>query len=138
MAKQVKGDINWLGTQTINSGVISEVLLAAENVSTDVTTKQTLFTVPTGKTCILSNRVLLVTGSTAPTGDGSGGIGSDANATDFITPVTYPSAANKVKYPIKSTGGTAPVYQPGDVIGWKATADTTTTTVKIYLYGFLI
>ena len=116
-----------------------ETLLASVTLHTQITTKQTIYTVPVAKSLILTG-IFVRAGGTAPTGDGAGTAGGNANADDSGLGCYYPqSLATMGCALLGATGNNSlPVHPAGTVIGWKGSADTTNTTVTADLFGYLV
>lgn len=117
-------------------------LLSATTVSLAANADTTLFTVPTGKRCVLSHAVL-VAGADAGTTDIS--IGQDTAETDFVGAIDLGNvnAANDavILCPLPvATGGTAQAiksYAAGTVIQCQVTNQAGGATNTLYLFGFL-
>ena len=117
-------------------------LLSTTTVSLAANADTTLFTVPTGKRCVLSHAIL-VAGADASTTDIS--IGQDTAETDFIGAIDLGNlnAANDacILCPLPvATGGTAAgikSYAAGTVIQCQVTNQAGGATNTLYLFGFL-
>jgi hypothetical protein len=118
-------------------------LLARINLSLNTTAKQTIFTVPAGKTLVVSQVVARNVGAAAPTADA--GFGGDANATDFRAAVQFDNlaaAGDGVIVTPDDGGASNPVpgkikqYAAGIAFGMKV-GTTAATTVDVDLFGYL-
>ncbi len=101
---------------------------------------QTLFTVPIGKTCILSHAYVEVDGDAGAAGVLT--IGKDAAATDFVgtTNVDNLDADGDciLMMPVPSaTPATLKAYQAGEVISIDVATAANAVTGSVYLYGIL-
>jgi len=101
---------------------------------------QTLFTVPTGKTCILSHAIVEVSGDAGASGVFT--IGQGAGATDFVgtTNVDNLDADGDciLMMPVPSaTPATLKAYAAGSVISLDVATGANAVTGSCYLFGFL-
>ncbi len=101
---------------------------------------QTLFTVPTGKTCILSHAILEVSGDAGASGVLT--IGSGASASDFVgtTNVDNLDADGDciLMMPVPSaTPATLKAYAAGAVISLDVATAANAVTGSLYLFGIL-
>ena len=101
---------------------------------------QTLYTVPSGKTCILSHGILEVSGDAGAAGVLT--IGSGAGATDFVgaTDVDNLDADGDciLMMPVPSaTPATLKAYSAGTVISLDVATAANAITGNLYLFGML-
>jgi len=118
----------------------SASLLSSTSVALNADDETTIYTVPTGKRCVLSHAILVV-GADAGTTDIS--IGADGSETDFI-PATdlanVDAAYDACKLePIMATTSVPKIesYAAGTVIKAKVTNQAGGDTNTLYLFGFL-
>jgi len=108
------------------------VSVAAVDMSTGA--KETLFTVPVGKKCIITH-VIVHSASAALGADNDFGDGADA--TTWLQTVDLSTVAANEWYVIESNGVAYTIFDAGDVFGVKkiaGTAQTATIDVFGYLY----
>jgi hypothetical protein len=115
------------------------VLLSATTVALNADADTTIYTVPTGKTCILSHAIL-VAGAGAGTSDLS--IGQNGAETDFVgtTNLDNVDAAGDacLLMPVPSaTPATLKAYAAGTVIQAKVSNQAGGASNKLYLFGLL-
>ena len=117
-------------------------LLSTTTVGTDLSTvgETTIYTVPTGKTCVLSEAWLKAAGDVGGSLDFT--IGQDTAETDFVgtTAGDNLNAANDVIIckPVPSASPTTQkAYAAGTVIKFKITAGGNAVAGTVYLFGFL-
>ncbi len=101
---------------------------------------QTLYTVPIGKTCILSHAIIEVSGDAGASGVLT--IGKDAAAIDFVgtTNVDNLDADGDaiLMAPVPSaTPATLKAYAAGDVISLDIATAANAVTANVYLFGIL-
>lgn len=101
---------------------------------------QTLFTVPAGKTCILSHAIIEVSGDAGAAGVLT--IGEGAAATDFVGTTNVDNldadADCILMMPVPSaTPATLVAYQAGDVISIDIATAANAITANVYLFGIL-
>lgn len=114
-------------------------LLSTTTVALNADADTTIYTVPTGKRCILSHAVL-VAGADAGTSDIS--IGQDTAETDFVgvTNLDNLDAANDAMLiaPVPSaTPSTLKSYASGTVIQAQVANNAGGATITLYLFGTL-
>lgn len=117
-------------------------LLSTTTVALNANADTTLYTVPTGKRCILSH-AWLVAGADAATTDIS--IGQDAAETDFLGAIDLGNldAANDAvllaPLPVAAASSAAKLksYAAGTVIQCQVTNQAGGATNTLYLFGFL-
>lgn len=123
----------------LNENALS--LLAAKDVSVSTDGDTILYTVPTGKSCILSHAILVTDGDAGNAVTMS--IGANGSETDFVgnqTLSNLDAAGDAVL--VMPVPNTTPVkmkrYVAGTVIDAKiASENTTGITVTVYLFGLL-
>lgn len=117
-------------------------LLSTTTVGTDLSTvgETTIYTVPTGKTCVLTEAWLKAAGDVGGSLDFT--IGQDTAETDFVgtTAGDNLNAANDIIIvkPVPSASPTTQkAYAAGTVIKFKITAGGNAVAGTVYLFGFL-
>lgn len=118
----------------------ADTLLSATTVAFNANADTTLFTVPTGKRCVLTKVVVVAGADAGATTQLS--VGQDTVETDFINAYTLSNldAANDsvTLIPVpNSTPVKAKSYAAGTVIQAQVTNQSGGATNTVYLFGFL-
>ena len=121
-----------------NSGINSSALIATvSGVDLNVTTKSNLFTVPTGKTLVVS-RVTVRNASTSLT-TASFGFGFNASANDVVTASLHTMLVDNTLYEIVIPITGSKIGNASDVLGVKCSiAQGVAATVTIDVFGYLV
>lgn len=106
-------------------------------LNVNVATKTTLYTVPTGKT-LLVTKVVFYGASTNLT-TASWGVGFNANADDVVADETYTELTDNSVYTRRSAKDGAKAGITADVLGLKcSTPQGATATINVDVYGILV
>lgn len=118
-------------------------LATVTGLSLNITTKQTLYTVPVSENAVISHVVVRNASGAAPTADA--GFGGDASATDFRSGVQFDSLAAAgdglvVTYENPDdpnpTPGKVKTYAAAAIFGMKV-GTTVAATVDVDVFGYL-
>lgn len=105
------------------------------DISLNTTTKQTLYTVPTGYKCFITQIVVRDASGSLTTA--AYGFGYDANATDVITSTTHTELTGNTLYTVLNPKVGAKMGVAADVLGVKVNT-TQAFTVDIDVFGYLV
>jgi len=112
------------------------LLSSTAAVDLNVTTKTALYTVPTGKSCIVTHEVIRLASASATTA--SFGSGFNANADDVIAAETYTELTGATLVTIRHAKDGAIRGAAGDVLGCKcATPEGSALTITVDVFGYL-
>jgi hypothetical protein len=132
----------WRCTSAGSPGTWEELYVSPEHVLSttlvdlSVSTKQTLFTVPTAKNLIVTK--VVSRGPTATITTAAGGVGYDAGGTNVET-VSMPSTATTYAITFANTSSsTTPgtIGVAASVLGFKTTATQASTSMTIDVFGY--
>lgn len=103
-------------------------------VNLNVTTKTTLYTVPTGRSCLVLYVVVRAASTSLTTA--SYGFGFDANATDVIAEATHTELTGNTLYTVLQAKAGSKIGAAADVFGVKCgTGQGGAATVTVEVYG---
>lgn len=112
------------------------LLKSALNVDMNAVDEPTLFTVPLGKTCIVTHVVVLADGDMS---SASFGIGRDAGGVDCLASAVHANLNGATKYAVLLMDDAAVRGAPADVFKCGVTiAHGAPVTADLYVFGFLI
>ena len=111
-------------------------LASVAGVDVNVATKSTLYTVPAGKSCIITH--IIVRNPSINLTTANYGFGFNANADDVITSATHTELDGSTKYAVLSAKAGAVRGAAADVFGVKCTVNQgAAATVTIEVFGYL-
>lgn len=119
-------------------GSVKEVLLASAQIDLNITTKQNLYTVPAGKSLVVTKVVQRASSGALASVDG--GLGGDASCSDWIVTDGIKSiTATTAKCISLNNSATKPVYAATTAFGWAATTpEGAAATARLDVFGYLI
>lgn len=111
-------------------------LATVAGVDFNVTTKTTLFTVPPGKSCIITHMVTRAPSTSLTTA--SWGFGFNADGNDVVASATHTGLDGSTKYVLHSAKDASVLGAAADVFGVKCSiAQGAAATVAIDVFGYL-
>lgn len=123
---------NFNGVAIVQPGV--ESLLSSTVVDLSLSTKQNLYTVPSGQNLIVTKVIARSPSSTITTA--TGGVGFNAGATDVLTSVPFPVASTTYSVSLAATGTVPAIGAAAAVLGFKTTATQAATTMTVEIFGY--
>ena len=112
------------------------LLTSLAGVDLNTTDKQTIYTVPTGKSCIVTKVVVRLASISLTTANY--GFGFDAGGSDVITGATHTELTGNTLYTVLSAKAGAKVGTAGQAFGSKCSvAQGAAATVTIDVFGYL-
>ncbi len=119
----------------------AQIKVSTTNVDLSIGTKQTLYTVPEGKSLVVTH-VISRQPNTAFTDFPNGSVGYDSSATNVIPDLSLPGGMTTNQYwPLivdELSGVPAEIGNAGDVLGFQATAMQAATTLTIDVFGYFL
>ena len=111
-------------------------LATVAGVNFNVTTKSSIFTVPPGKSCIITHMVTRAPSISLTTA--SWGFGFNANADDVVTSATHTGLDGATKYALHGAKDASVRGAAADVFGVRCSvAQGAAATVTIDVFGYL-
>jgi hypothetical protein len=129
------------GTVTVNSLPLPTVLGQATGVNLDAVSTDVLYTVPTGRSAVITSVAVRLTAATAAAGDSIVSVGTNASSYDnIITSSTLTGLDALTETFVIVTGGLIHTAAAAEVVTFNiTTADTgTTATAAVELIGYLL
>jgi len=112
-------------------------LATVADVDVNVTTKTTIFTVPTGKKAIITHLIFRDASISLTTA--SWGIGFDAGAIDVVADETYTELTGNTLLTIRQAKDGAKLGAAADILGLKCSiAQGAAATIDVDVFGYLI
>lgn len=108
------------------------LLASVASISLNVSTKTALYTVPAGKSCVVT--AVCVRAASAGL-SATFGFGFDASCTDVIAQATHTELTGATLYTVLTAKAGAKLGAAADVFGVKVSAGTQVATVTIDVYG---
>ncbi len=131
-AESIHGQWNVDGAAPALRSTGVEALVSSTVVDLSLSTKQTLFTVPSGRHLIVTK--IFTRSPTTTITTAMGGVGYNANADDIIASVDSPTTVNTFADSGAPTNG--PIGAPADVFGYKTSATQASTSMTIDVFGY--
>jgi len=111
-------------------------LASVAGVNLNVATKTTLYTVPTGKSCVILGYLIRAASISLTTASFGGGFNADAN--DVITPAVHAELTGSTLYSWLAAKAGAKIGVAADVLGLKCNhAQGAVASVTISVFGYL-
>lgn len=112
-------------------------LVTVTGVDFNVTTKTTLFTVPPGKSCIITHVVTRAPSTSLTTA--SWGFGFNANADDVVASATHTGLDGSTKYVLHEAKDVSVRGAAADIFGVRCSvAQGAAATVTVDVFGYLL
>lgn len=111
------------------------LLTSTASVDYNNGTKQTIYTVPTGKSCIVHS--IVVRNASASMGTNSVSYGFNANADDVIANSAYANLTGSTVYIPLSAKNASTRGLAGEIFGIKCNTTNTAGTVTVDVFGYL-
>lgn len=131
------GIAQWATANTLQNATADMLLSSTASVDLNTTSKTTLYTVPAGKSAVIT-MVIIRAASTSLT-TANYGLGFDAGGSDVVTGATHTELTGATLYTKLQAKAGAKLGAAGDVFGLKCSvAQGAPATVTVDVYGYLV